>query len=587
LTIDRPIRVGAPVTFTKPVIIDYRNNAWKFQPTEQLTADNDAAVAPATFADTREDAPRDVGGDLTLASFNVLNYFTETGADYEADGGSCEYFDDREGNPIGVDDCGETGPRGAANDANLARQQAKIVNAINTLDADVLSLEEIENSAHYGPDRDAALSTLVDALNADAGTDKWSFVPSPDVLPASEDVIRTAFIYQGDVVEPVGDSEVLVDAAFANARAPLAQAFKPLGGPTDSEFVAIVNHFKSKSSGSGLDADQNDGQGASNHSRTLQATALVGFADDFATAAGTDKVFLLGDFNAYTREDPMEILYAAGYKDLGSELAHEETYLFGGVVGSLDHVLASSGVFGQVVDADVWNINSVESVALEYSRYNYNATLFYDESPFRSSDHDPLIAGVDLLAPSSTVSAAVADTTYGTAPKVDVTVTSDPAATGRVQVREGARLLGSGTLNAGTVSIKLGRFALKPGTHELTVDYLGNDEVPASSDTVSFTVAKVTPTMSTSVAPAKIVVKKTKARVSVTVSSDVVTPSGKVQIVSGGTVLRTAILSDAGRATLKLPVFTTTGTKVLRISYLGDDLTATATTTVNVKVVKK
>ena len=47
-----------------------------------------------------------------------------------------------------------------------------------------------------------------------------------------------------------------------------------------------------------------------------------------------------------------------------------------------------------VTDADVWNINSVESVALEYSRYNYNATNFYDESPYRSSDHDPLIVGI-------------------------------------------------------------------------------------------------------------------------------------------------------------------------------------------------
>ena len=45
LTAEKPIRVGAAVTFTKPVIIDYRNNAWKFQPTEQLTAANDAAVA--------------------------------------------------------------------------------------------------------------------------------------------------------------------------------------------------------------------------------------------------------------------------------------------------------------------------------------------------------------------------------------------------------------------------------------------------------------------------------------------------------------------------------------------------------------
>ncbi|WP_458933126.1 hypothetical protein, partial [Enterococcus faecium] len=86
---------------------------------------------------------------------------------------------------------------------------------------DVVSLEEIENSAQFGKDRDAALSTLVSALNAAAGSEQWAFVPSPAVLPASEDVIRTAFIYKKGIVVPVGDSVILDDAAFANARQPL------------------------------------------------------------------------------------------------------------------------------------------------------------------------------------------------------------------------------------------------------------------------------------------------------------------------------------------------------------------------------
>ena len=127
-------------------------------------------------------------------------------------------------------------------------------------------------------------------------------------------------------------------------------------------------------------------------------------------------------------------------------------------------MLASAAVFGDVVDADVWNINSVESVALEYSRYNYNVTNFYDESPFRSSDHDPLIVGVDLFINPSSVAATVADTTYGTAPKVDVTVTSDPTATGRVADPQGQPACSVRDRSPnGAVSIKLGRTALKPG----------------------------------------------------------------------------------------------------------------------------
>ncbi len=104
---------------------------------------------------------------------NVLNYFPTTGADFVASGGKCTWYNDRAGNHVTVNTCtgpdGELGPRGAAEDEDLARQQAKIVSAINGLGADVVSLEEIENSAKFGEDRDAAVGTLVDALNAQAG----------------------------------------------------------------------------------------------------------------------------------------------------------------------------------------------------------------------------------------------------------------------------------------------------------------------------------------------------------------------------------------------------------------------------------
>nr|WP_198412641.1 ExeM/NucH family extracellular endonuclease [Nocardioides mangrovicus] len=399
ITQERPVRVGAPAQFTKPVVLDYRNDEWKFQPTSQLTADNAASVAPATFPNTRTDHPAKVKGALKIASFNVLNYFTETGEDYVAAGHTCSSYSDRAGNPITVDDCGADGPRGAWDEANLQRQQDKIVHAINALGADVLSLEEIENSAKFGKDRDQALAHLVDALNADAGSRVWDYVRSPEAadLPplADQDVIRTAFIYHRVDVKPVGVSHVLVgSAAFDNARQPLAQVFVPRGGGRDVRFLAVVNHFKSKGSGTGEDADQGDGQGASNHSRVLQARALVRFVRQQEDTADVRKVFLTGDFNSYTEEDPLRVLANAGYTDLGTKLApSESTYVFDGLVGSLDHVFANDAALEWVKGAHVWNINSVESVAYEYSRYNANATNFYTPSPFRSSDHDPTLVG--------------------------------------------------------------------------------------------------------------------------------------------------------------------------------------------------
>ncbi|PPG87943.1 ExeM/NucH family extracellular endonuclease [Rathayibacter rathayi] len=391
LTPTEPIRVGAPARFSRPIVLDYRNGGWAFQPTTQVTADNARDVQPATFANTRTAKPEAVGGDLSIASFNVLNYFSTTGDSISG----CTFFTDRDGDPVTVN--GGCDARGAANADDLERQQAKIVTAINALGASVVSLEEIENSAKFGTPRDEALATLTTALNAAVGSEVWAYVPSPVALPAlaDEDVIRTAFIYKKAVIEPVGESVVLNDTVnFSNARKPLAQEFR-LIGDSASEFVAIVNHFKSKGSGSGADADQGDGQGASNASRVAQATSLVAFADRLGTDKTTELVYLLGDFNAYSQEDPVKVITDAGYIEQG---AKDDTYSysFDGAVGSLDHVFASPAADKTVTGVDTWNINSGESVALEYSRYDYNATIFYDTSAYRSSDHDPVVVGLDL-----------------------------------------------------------------------------------------------------------------------------------------------------------------------------------------------
>ena len=349
---------------------------------------------------------------MTLASFNVLNYFPTTG-DTEK---GCKAYTDREGNPVGSNYCT---PRGAYNEENFKRQQAKIVAAINKLDASVVALEEIESSDKFGKDRDWALENLVEALNAAAGEDRWAFVPSPKSIPETgDDVIRTAYIYQKAEAKPVGDSVILDDPAFHNARAPLAQKFQAVGvdNPEASEFIAVMNHFKSKGSGKGPgNEDSGDGQGNSNADRVKQAKAVKAFAEKQKEAMGTKRVFILGDLNSYTKEDPMQVFYEAGYTNVGEHFDAAPTYLFGGLTGSLDHVLASeeamgpkaqarsaapTAAAGAVTGAATWEINSVESVALEYSRHNYNVTNFYQPDEFRSSDHNPSIVGISTGAPA-------------------------------------------------------------------------------------------------------------------------------------------------------------------------------------------
>jgi 5'-nucleotidase len=153
----------------------------------------------ASFTNPRTAAPASVGGDLSVGSFNVLNYFTTLGSS----DASCQPYTDRAG--VGTNVRGGCDLRGAWGAADLARQQSKIVSAINTLDASVVGLMEIENSAKSTPSTpDKAVSTLVAALNAAAGSEKWAYVPASAQLPdaSQQDVIRNAIIYQPARVAP-------------------------------------------------------------------------------------------------------------------------------------------------------------------------------------------------------------------------------------------------------------------------------------------------------------------------------------------------------------------------------------------------
>lgn len=377
-----PMRANSTLYFTQPVVLDYRFQ-WNYQPLSQVVGHEQRVVR--TVNDRPAMAPA-VGGDLQLATFNVLNYFTDLGQDEQG----CAAYLDRDGNPVTANYCQV---RGAYTPTALRDQQRKIVSAINGLDAEVVALMEVENSAalsYAAHPRDRALSTLVDALNADAADkgDPWALVPSPLVTPTGEDIIRTAFIYKPSAVTPRGVSEILLDGSFANARYPLAQRFGPADG-SGREFVAVANHFKSKGSG----ADDGTGQGNANPSREAQARALTEWVNG---AWAKDPVFLMGDFNAYSKETPVQIIENAGFTNTVARFSSASTYQYDGRLGSLDHVFANEAAAELVTGAGVWDINADESVALQYSRRNNNIVDFYSPGPYAASDHDPALIGVRL-----------------------------------------------------------------------------------------------------------------------------------------------------------------------------------------------
>ena len=392
-----PARVGYHVTFTKPVVLESRFGSFVFQPT-QMTAGNPDR-SPVTITGERPAAPS-VSGDTKVATFNVLNYFADLGENEPG----CKGYEDRNHKYVTDKDCKL---RGAWSSQAFANQQTKIVQAINTIDADVVALEEIENPVASGvsTDRDGALKSLVNALNAAAGSEVWAYVPSPSTVPANEDVIRIAFIYKKATITPVGDSVIYDDPAYTGlARQPLAQEFKPISDANHEgkNFVVIANHFKSKGSApknlSGAEAaantDNGDGQGNSNGVRIKQARALATFAQRFN---GTPTL-LVGDFNAYTKEDPLKVLTDAGW---AHESGHgDSSYVYGGRSGSMDHVFANSAAHPLITEVKSWAVNAQESIAFEYSRANYNAYLAFEaDNPYRASDHNPEIIGLNLITP--------------------------------------------------------------------------------------------------------------------------------------------------------------------------------------------
>lgn len=391
LSQDTPMRTGSHVGFTKPVIMDYRFG-WNFQPTGMVSGAQ-SPNSPITTTNDRPAKAPNFDSDLKLASFNVLNYFTDLGKDEDG----CKAYTDRTGTPVTANFCTV---RGAYTQEAFHDQQAKIVTAINGLDADVVALMEVENSASItylpGQPRDKALANLVDELNKAAGSQVWGYVASPTVVPPHEDVIRTAFIYRLDSVRPEGPSLILMDDAYANARQPLAQKF--VAKDARGSFVAVANHFKSKGSGE----DDGTGQGKSNPSRIAQAQALL----DWSSKEFVDEpVFLLGDFNAYGMEDPVMKIKDAGYTEVVEQFAPgASTFQYGGRLGSLDHIFANAAAMRMVHGAGVWDINADESIAMQYSRRNYNVTDFHTSGPWAASDHDPALVGItfpDASTPQS------------------------------------------------------------------------------------------------------------------------------------------------------------------------------------------
>ena len=325
---------------------------WRVQPTRQ-----------PVFASTnpRVDSPATVGGTVRVASMNVLSYFTTLNE------------------------------RGAKSQPELQRQRDKLVTAIAGLDADALGLMEIENSSD-------ALFNLVDAINAQLGADTYVAIDNP---VQGSDAIKVAIIYKPSRLTPIDAAESPPprrgDGGISASRPSLAQRFNVRDSA--SGFWLIVNHLKSKSrcptdENSG---DRDTGQGCWNATRVRQARAVARWGEALGKRYAQSNVLMMGDFNAYLDEDPIGVISESGFENLLKRLPASErySYVFNGRSGALDHAFADASLHDKITGTTIWHINADEPSVLDYTVAGKTDDR-YAATPFRASDHDPLLVGLDF-----------------------------------------------------------------------------------------------------------------------------------------------------------------------------------------------
>lgn len=266
---------------------------------------------------------------------------------------------------------------GPDNSTESARQHTKIMAALSHIPADIFGFVEIEQGQ-------SALNKLANALTAQTGR-KYSYVN--DGGSSNGSYTKSGYVYCTETVEPYGNLTEN-NTAVSNRKKMIAFTEKATG----ERFIFSINHFKAKSgSGTGADADQGDGQGIFNATRVREAESVISYYDSRKNYYGDDDILIMGDLNAYAKEDPIMLLLDNDMTDLHRYFHADSSYsyVFHDQAGYLDHAIANESMLTQVTGMAAYHINSDEHDGFTYDKSS-------DQSMFRCSDHDPVLVGLSL-----------------------------------------------------------------------------------------------------------------------------------------------------------------------------------------------
>lgn len=254
-----------------------------------------------------------------------------------------------------------------------AMQTLKICKAFKQIDADIYALCEIQKG-------DSAAQMLVDAMNKIAKKERYAYVSHGW---SNSDMISCGYIYRMDKVRPYGDLQYAYKDTTSHYRYRLmACGFEEI--ESGEKFVLNVSHLRSKR-GTGAE---------SNEKRMANVDSLLVMLDKIEQEQlfGDSDVLLVGDYNAYTQEEPIQTLVRAGYADMVMrDDSMGYSYVYHSEAGYLDRVFASESMAKQVKKVAVYHLNA------DYF-YSRGFKRGLDDTMFRYADHDPILIRVELSA---------------------------------------------------------------------------------------------------------------------------------------------------------------------------------------------
>lgn len=340
----KTLRTGSKVNGLRGILY-YNSGAYSLTPT----------VQPSFSGNERTASPGAVGNcNLRVASFNVEFYIANSslwGKGYGAD-----------------------------NQTEFDRQRAKLLAALQGLDADIYALCEVGQG-------NISITDLVNGLNALTSSSTYAYVTDNDYSEST--FTKNVFIYNKNKVAPYNSITFVGSGGYRLRQ--VAQGFELKSN--GEKVIICVNHLKSKSgTGTGADADTGDGQGSSNYTRVTQAQLIVNTLNKLVSNYSDPDVLVVGDMNAYSMEDPIKVLTDNGLVNQLKRFSPDEySYVYQGEAGFLDHSLATATLSQQVTGARPWHINADEP-----AYFDYNSSAYFSADPYRSSDHDPILTGISL-----------------------------------------------------------------------------------------------------------------------------------------------------------------------------------------------